>query len=196
MKYSVQIGYMLNANWNAVVFDSQLYYSRTLKIVNDYQMRFKYFALSIFRQWYTKNSHTNRTSKYCSCSNVVNFLLSTKSRSAFSYLQRIHSGTSNGQLKERTMFEKMNTHWTNDEINYANLFEGIQERPTEIDREQVLQLEWKKATLCTILKRRCKYEEKKMMNAHILYVCTHIFLIVSCSKEILAFCPLFFVTYM
>lgn len=196
MKYSVQIGYMLNANWNAVVFDSQLYYSRTLKIVNDYQMRFKYFALSIFRQWYTKNSHTNRTSKYCSCSNVVNFLLSTKNRSAFSYLQHIHGGTNNGQLKERTMFEKMNTHWTNDEINYANLFEGIQERPTEIDREQVLQLEWKKATLCTILKRRCKYEEKKMMNAHILYVCTHIFLIVSCSKEILAFCPLFFVTYM
>lgn len=31
-----------------------------------------------------------------------------------------------------------------------------------------------------------------MMNAHILYVSTHIFLIVSCSKEILAFCPLFF----
>lgn len=31
-----------------------------------------------------------------------------------------------------------------------------------------------------------------MMNAHILYVCTHIFLIVSCSKEILAFCPVFF----
>lgn len=160
--------------------------------------RFLYFGYDTHKK--KELTYTHRTFKYCaqscSCSNVVNFLLSTKSRSAFSYLQRIHGGTNNGQLKERTMFEKMNTHWTNDEINYANLFEGIQERPTEIDREQVLQLEWKKATLCTILKRRCKYEEKKMMNAHILYVCTHIFLIVSCSKEILAFCPLFFVTYM
>lgn len=121
-----------------------------------------------------KNSHTNRTFKYCSCSNVVNFLLSTKNRSAFSYLQHIHGGTNNGQLKERTMFEKMNTHWTNDEINYANLFEGIQERPTEIDREQVLQLEWKKATLCTILKRRCKYEKKKWWT-HTFYMFVHIF---------------------